>query len=304
MGKNKKTECYTLSVAYRSKLISHYTHKYAEMFENKYKLKGLTPEENRHIFWKFWEDGKIAQWNYGGNDEVKVIVYTGFTQNKRTIYGTPSSLTPVFSGDGTIEGKPATSTGEELEVGKKCTCCYIRKDHLSIREMVEPLIMNVVDAEMVLKTNEFAMKMPLLFRVNPENEIKMRNLIGKIANDEPAISITGTEADSIEGLITGISNQLAELYTYKMQRENEIKTFLGFDNTQQEDYSRLNVDQTNANNAEVQSSNDITLEILKEWNEESKKVFGVDLQPEARVKPVTSIHEDIHDEGDEDDEEN
>lgn len=273
-----------------------YRQKYYDYFINKYHFDALTSDENEFIFDSFWYKGKVCTFKYGRNKEVSPLVFADFARAATSRYGKDAAVSPIAQWS-------ADPYPTNLAVDKDATICYIRADHFSIWSLVEPMIEDIVDAEMVLKIHEVFLKLPLFFKSTPENEEKMAHILKNLLKGIPCMNITGSELDSIEALNEKVEFHLPELVNHITERENKLKNFFGIDNTPQEDYSRLNVDQTNANNAELNSSNDMMFNRIKEWAERTKEYLRVDMKPVERIKPVTSFHDDVRGGKDNEDEE-
>ena len=91
---------------------------------------------------------------------------------------------------------------------------------ISVSEIVDMYIDQIVDVDMTIRTNLKLHKLPWLIGVTPENKDKMQALITAIENDETALF-----AD-VESPLDSVSNGapyiIDKLYAYKQAIENEL----------------------------------------------------------------------------------
>lgn len=273
---------------------THYRQKAYDTFVNKYHFDSLTNDENEFIFDQFWFVGKVCNFQFG-NKEANAFIFADFGISSWNRYHKPASISP--RAQWTAEVYP-----NNLAVDDKATICFIRQDQLPIWRLVEPMVEDIVDASMALKIHELFLKLPLFFKSTPELEEKMYKILKNLIRGVPCIGITGAEIENFESLNGLIDFHLPEIRQHLTECENKLKDFLGIDNAPQMDFDRMNVDQTNANNAELNASNDIMFNRIKEWNERSIAALGFDMKPVVRIKPITSFHDDVDEEGDKEDE--
>jgi len=288
----KETTIPTLTDKYRQKLVEMYKSKYFNLFWSKYKITGsdATKEAVHFLKEQLWSTGYVAAMRYNKSDVAGYkgnLAFVMFTPSEYDIYYQPTIAKPTFKNQKAMTNAPALIT-----FGKDATYMYIQEDHKSIESVVDTYIMNIVDAEMIIKTHEYIQKMPFLVKVSPENEVKVKEFMKKVWRNEPTIYITELEQNAVDVLSTGAPFILDKLYPYKDQREAELKTYLGLDNsTKMENTIIPNADMVNANNQEINQSSDVFMLPIEKFFEETGKVLGSDLKVELTEQRVTSIHD-------------
>ena len=75
-------------------------------------------------------------------------------------------------------------------------------------------------------------------------------------------------------------------------------TKIGIPNANTDKRERLNTDEVNANNVDTVSLADLWLTELKKGCEQTRKLFGIDIDVDYRFKEVKDIVTDVHDNGD------
>lgn len=286
----KETTLPTLTEKYRSKLVNLYRSKYFNLFCSKYKWKGLNKEQEYYLMLQLWDTGTVAAFNKGGiaeEDIDGVLTFANWVRTAHNEYNRPTKARIL---------NPYNATGfpkKDVTFGIDAVYMYAMKDMKPISEIVDTYISMIVDVEMIIKTHEYIQKMPLLIKSSPENEAKLKEFMRKVWRNEPTIYVTELEANAVDVLSTGAPFILDKLYQYRDQREAELKTFLGMDNsTKMENTIIPNADMVNANNQEINSSGDVFLTPMEGFAEEITEVLHQTVSVELTQKPVTSIHDE------------
>lgn len=292
-----KNEMPTLTARYRFNLLNLYRSKYYNLFFSKYKWEGFEKDAQNYLMLRLWDTGTVAAFKKGNAQIEGILTFATWVRTAFNEYNMPT--TARIQNPYNAPGFPK----KDVTFGKDAVFMYVQADRKSISEIVDIYINNIIDAEMILKTHEYIQKMPFLVKTSPENEDKIKELMRKIWRNEPSIFVTELEANSIDVLSTGAPYIMDKLYQYKDQREAELKTYLGLDNsTAMENTIIPNADMVNANNAEINSSGDVFLAAMEQFCKEIGEVLGFTVSVEPRQKPVASIHDP--DNQDEEDNEN
>lgn len=285
----KKEVSLSFAERYRPRLMELYRSKYFNLFASKYKWEGLTKEAENFLMRHLWDDGTICAFNKGKIEEENiqgVLTFAKWVLSTYDEYGYPATAKPINQWQ-------QKSFPDSVTFGIDAVYMYAQADKKPIVEIVDTYLKNIVDVEILIKVHEFNQKMPLLIKSSPENKDKLDEFMKKIYRDELSIYVTELEANSLEVLSTGAPFLLDKLYQYKDQREAELKTFLGLDNsTKMENTIIPNADMVNANNQEINASGDVFLRPMEKFAEEISEVLGQTVSVELTQKPVTSIHDD------------
>lgn len=145
---------------------------------------------------------------------------------------------------------------------------------------------------MVISTNLQLHKMPFLIPVDGEEADKVKDIVDRILDNELCLFAEGVDPNMFKAVVTGAPYILDKLHEYKVGLENELKTYLGVDNQGAvEKREQLNLDETNANNEEINDNAQNFLDCLNEWCDSVREVLGKEMAVEATSKPVDSVGE-------------
>ena len=96
-----------------------------------------------------------------------------------------------------------------------------------------------------------------------------------IENDEPIIFTTLEESEKAKALVSGVPYTIDKLEQMRQKVEDDINTILGCSNVGiAEKKEHLIVDEVQANDQAIQSSNDDFLDMVQEFFDRIEKVFG------------------------------
>jgi len=279
------------SAQYRQRMMEFHREKAFNSFLSKYEWTGLTDSQEAYLMRKAWGVGTWALFKIG-NEEAGLFAISSYGANAFDSYNIPTSITIANERDNPLYPTFAHN-GETAVIG------WSQYDRNPISPYVETLITNIVDVECIIKAHEFAQKCGLLITCTPETESALKDLMNKIKRDEAVIYVKEAEINAIKALITGVPYNLDKLYQHKKEREAELQTYLGIDNSPSFDFERLTVDQTNSNNAEIDNSQDNFLDNFKKFCKQAKEVLGIDISVKAKQNKVTSFHDDVNQEEEE-----
>lgn len=289
----------------RSKYRQYYINKFYNLFMNSYRINGIDYRAINYLLKKMWADG--TTYSFVAKGTRKTIEIDGEESQGQLIFCPYAPISYDWS-DAVIECTLVNTRGVSFipsspqKVDVDGVIGYAQRNRKSVREIVEVIVDKIVDVDMTIRAQLFAMKFPFLVKVSSENEMKMKNLFDKIANDE-LVAFVGLDDDAPLPLNTGINYTLDKLYQLKTQYENEILTYLGVDNGGGvEKKEHLIVDEINANNEEINTSGDCFLDSMKEFFSRIEQVCQYTITIEANSRPSQSIREedDREEEGEED----
>ena len=283
------------SIEYRRMIESHWRTHFFNLFMTSYQWEDLTREEREFIMRQLWRRGTICAFRI--NDDV--LGFAPFAEQNWNMYGSPTEVNLInIRGvryipsyplkTGTMRNNVARALDEpEVVIG------WAQHSKTSVRDLIDPIVQKIVDLEMAARTNRFAMKLPILYGVTPENKNKMEELLNKIFNDEISAAVEMDEVDAIKTLsqnppfiLDKIRNEIASL-------ENQALTLLGIDNKGNSKAEREGVDEVNANNEVINDNQLSVLENLQEWCELVNEGFGRNLSVSPKFASVDSFHDDV-----------
>lgn len=266
------------------KIKNTYINRYYNMFMKFFNITDLEPEQIDYVMRKFWDTGTNACFPIKKTGEVGFAQYT---INRYNMYDFPEEIILINKWNMPFFPKGNLTVNQEAVLG------WINPNHKPIREVVELYSERMAQVDMVINTNLQLHKMPFLVKVTPENVEKAKDIIDRILNNEIAVFADFDDVNLIDALATHADYVIDKLYAYKSQLEGELLTILGMDNPLTDPtLQSMTVDAENANNAQINQSQETMLSCLKDFFDKINELFGRSITVELRVQPVESVHED------------
>lgn len=286
-----------------------YMQKYFNLFMGAYEFTGISPEQQHYILKKLFFDGKICAFIVEGTKLPEgvapsttqeypngMIAFVPFAPCEFNIMDFPVKVNLIQ-----VRGAQFIPTKIQV-VNQDVVLCYIQKNKKSVASVVEYFVQKIVDVDMTIKNNLKALKTPFFIATTPENEGKMKTLWEKIENDDGVLYLSASEIEAIKVLATGTQYNIDKLFSYRQALENELLTYLGFDNLGiMEKKEHLITDEVNSNNDLINDHSDLFLSPLQDWCKGIKDVLGFDMGVRAKSSPVSAEEETKEDEEDEED---
>lgn len=306
MPKGKKTNTTkfisTGAIADRQSIVNYYRSYFYNLFMNKYDIESsikVSRSAKDFFFRKMWTSGKIAIFKH---KHVEELGFADFAPVDYDMYWWPSVVNLINERGVSDRLIPSAKQNVDSDV----VIGYANRMKRSVSDLVFELIDYVVDAEILIKICTATLAMPFIIATEShEQESKLLKILERILEGEPAVFMSVDDINSIKTLVNSNPYILDKVYEYRNQRLNEIKTYLGIDNSGETDTSdRGLADAVNANNQEINENSQIFIDCINEMSDTLKEVFSVDFKIVAKYKMVTSLHEeDETEEGDEENEE-
>ena len=271
---SKKETFFNYNISKTRKQFEHfYNEKYFQIFCNKFKFDGdIDYQEIEFILKKFWYEGKIASFKLKGTDKVG---YAPFAVQLYNYINYPTSVRLI-----NIRGFNFIPS-EELEVDENVIIGYIRKDHLPVYEIIQPLLKRLVDIEMVINTNLMGMKMPRLVAISPADKTKALSIVNKLLKDEPVIFEDFDELELVKDFVNSTPYIVDKLYSYKQDLEDEILSLMGVNNVGKvEKAERVNVVEAESNDEEIYIQKDSYVMAIQEFFDRTNDLFNTNIQVE------------------------
>lgn len=278
------------SFAVRKAFRFFYEQKFFNKFMNLFEVEGLTYQQFHYIMKKFWGDGTIScSLPVGlpkGLDmgENRVIFTPWAPANLYNIYDYPISALPINTRGVTFISKEPLTIDEGIVIG------YIQKNHKSLFSSIEAKLGQLVDYEMIIRTNLKSQKLPFIFASSPENKNAIDQLIDSYNGDDDTIVTLLENVAETKLFPTTPSFNLDKLEQLRQKLENDILTILGVNNVGiAEKKEHLVVDEINANNQDIDSNAKAYLSELKDFFGRINEIFGTNFN--VRLKNEYEVEE-------------
>ena len=295
MKKVITTNSWSNSTSYKRKATyEFYYHKYFNLFMNSYKFNGITREQQDYVLRKLWATGTIASFIVEGTKLPEgeaptsvneypngMIAFAPYAPSQFDIYDFPIKANLVRVRGATFIPDTIQVVNKDIVIG------YAQRSKRSVASIVEFYVNKIVDVEMTIAVQLTSHKVPWLVATTPENEEKLKRLFQRIENDEEVLYISADEVEAIKSLQGGNTYIIDKLFDYVKALDNELLTYLGFNNLGSiEKEEHLVVDEVNANNEVISDNSDNFLNSMQEWCERIREVFGYEMSVEATSSPV------------------
>ena len=140
--------------------------------------------------------------------------------------------------------------------------------------------------------NITAQKTPILIITSDRQKLTMKNVFNQWSGNEPVIyGDKEMNIDGVKVLKTDAPIVFDKLQIQKHQLWNEVMTFLGVNNANQDKKERLVDDEVQANNEQVKISLDVMLKARQSACSEINRIFGTNIKVSARIGIESKIDE-------------
>lgn len=288
-----KNESYAREIAdimrERNELAGWFRNRFMSLFASSLEWKGFTLEEKRFIVRQLWAEGKI-----GAVKTSTGIYFTRVAGVGLNLYGSPTDAQAItLMSERFISSAIQQTDNVNLSgtLGKgQIVIGHALPTLIPIEQAIKPWVDDLVDTEMALRTNAKEQNLSIAIEATQNNERKLRELVKRMMLGAHDLVIGVDEIESIKALMTGVPYLLDKLEERKDHLEKEVLTFLGVDNLKEKP-ERMQGDEINANNNEININQESILENLQDWVSRLNKEFGSSYSIEAK-RVTASIYEE------------
>lgn len=141
----------------------------------------------------------------------------------------------------------------------------------------------ITEAERTMDVNVKSCKTPYIIACDDKDVLTFKRIFQLIDGNTPAIyADKGLNLDALNVLKTDAKFLGNDIMDYKKSVENELLTFLGFDNLAVDKKERVNLSEANSNNQMTKSFADLQLESRKLACEKINEMFGLNISVKRR----------------------
>lgn len=164
--------------------------------------------------------------------------------------------------------------------------CVIIENN-SLRQNTHDFIMfyvnKITEAERTMDVNVKAIKTPFIIACDDKDVLTFKEIFRQIDGNTPAIfADKGLNLDNLNVLKTDVKFMGNDLMDYKKSVENELLTFLGFDNLSVDKKERVNVTEAKSNNQITKSFAELQLEAREKACEQINEMYGLNVSVKRR----------------------
>ena len=173
--------------------------------------------------------------------------------------------------------------GEQLINNSNCIIIRNNDDMIPTYPTIQLYSFKLTNIDRTIDTNVIAQKTPIIVKCTDKQKLSFKNAMNQRNDNEPVIyADKGLNTEEIKVLDIKAPMVFDKLQLQKHAVWNECMTFLGINNANMDKKERLVDDEVQANNEQVQASEDIFLKARQKACEEINKMFGTNISVKRR----------------------
>lgn len=180
--------------------------------------------------------------------------------------------------------------GEQLINNDNCVIIRNNDDMLPTAPTIQLYAYKLTNIDRTIDTNIMAQKMPIIVKCTDKQRLSLKQAMNQRNDNEPVIyADKGLNTEEIQVLKTDAPIVFDKLQIQKHAVWNECMTFLGVNNANMDKRERLVDDEVQANNEQVQASEDVMLKARKRACKLINKMFATNIKVSRRNLSKTEI---------------
>ena len=228
-------------------------------------------------------------------DPEKGFMVTGIGETgPLNYYDEPTTIKPIAPN--------FVYTGPTLINNNNAVIIRNNDDMLPTSPTIQLYAYKLTNIDRTIDTNIIAQKTPIIVKCSDKQKLSFKNAINQRNDNEPVIyADKSMNTEDIEVLDIKAPIVFDKLQIQKHAVWNECMTYLGINNANMDKRERLVDDEVQANNEQVQASEDIFLKARKKACEEINKIFGTNISVKRRnlsknvLERMTELEKDAKD---------
>lgn len=173
--------------------------------------------------------------------------------------------------------------------------CVIIENNI-LRKATEPFIYlyvnKITEAERTMDVNIKSVKTPIVFTCDEKNVLTFKQIFQQVDGNVPALfADKNITPDSISAFQTGAKFLCNDIMDYKKSVDNEVLTFLGYNNLAVDKKERVNVKEAESNNGVIKSFAEMQEDARKEACKLINSMYGLNMSVRRKggISDVQSV---------------
>lgn len=180
--------------------------------------------------------------------------------------------------------------GEQLVNNANCVIIRNNDDMIPTAPTIQLYAYKLTNIDRTIDTNIMAQKMPIVVKCTDKQKLSLKQAMNQRNDNEPVIyADKGLNTEEIQVLKTDAPIVFDKLQIQKHAVWNECMTFLGINNANMDKRERLVTNEVEANNQQIQASEDVMLKSRERACELINNMFGTNIRVSRRNLSKTEI---------------